>query len=99
MNDIIDFFLNTLVTTRHEVPYDVTVTRNANCKRSETTDLLMLILLTNKNINVLVKDLFFFDSTTRIWVRTEKAGFLTLVWVWAQQWIASVFNRIPSGIL
>jgi hypothetical protein len=83
--------------TRREVPYDISVTRNANCKRSETMDLSVLILLTNKNINVLVKVLFFFDSTTRIWVWTEKEGFLTLIW--AQQWIASVFNRILSGIL
>jgi hypothetical protein len=68
MNDIIDILLNTLVMTRHEVPYDIIATRNANGKRSETMDLFTLILLPNKNINVLVNDLFFFDSTTRIWV-------------------------------
>jgi hypothetical protein len=68
MNDISDILFNTRVMTRHDVPYDIIVTRDTNCKRSETMDLFMLILLMNKNINVLVKDLFFFDSTTRMWV-------------------------------
>ena len=34
---------------RHEVPYDIIVTRNANCKRSDTMDFLMLILSKKKN--------------------------------------------------
>jgi hypothetical protein len=75
---------------------DVIVKRTAYCERSETTDFFYAYFLSNNYIKVLVSDLLFFDSSTTMRLQKEKAGTLTLIW--AQQWIASVLNRSPSGI-